>query len=213
MPINQNAMKADAARAKTFLASPAGVLLHELGHHAAANAEGVVPGHVIASGHSGGFRPLHGLGSIGPDCLAFMCAAGALAEDHFCGSILQHRLGPDLQLYVAIRPAAGFETRVFDIIEEWKVAYAGRVAELADCIEVNLDRCTDYVDRRRFLLGEHHIIPSAVLKLPHRRTWTGWLRERHATMGADRRRRIASLCHGDRVLRAGWDLVARRGPL
>ncbi|MCW5691001.1 MAG: hypothetical protein KIT48_01410 [Pseudolabrys sp.] len=205
MPINQSGLKADLFLAETFLASQAGVLLHELGHYVAANAERVVPGHIILTAHSGAFRPLNGLETFDSDHLAFVCAAGALAEHHFCGTILHRRLGPDLAQYVAIRPPADPETRVIDMIEEWKAAYSARMVGLADCIEVNFGRCAGYVDRRRFLMGEHHVIPSAVLKLPYRRTWTGWLGERRATMGSACRRRLGELCNGDSMLRSTSD--------
>lgn len=200
MPIDQRALKADSRLAETFLASQAGVLLHELGHYVAANAEGIVPGHIVLNTHSGGFRPLNWIEASNGDQLAFVCAAGALAEQHFCGTILHRRLGPDLARYVAIRPPSDPETRVIDIIEAWKRAYSGRMTALAACVEVNVDRCMNFVARRRFMLGEHHVIPSAVLKLPYRRPWTGWLGERHATMGTASRRRVVELCKGDHVL-------------
>lgn len=200
MPIDPHALKADARLAETFLASQTGVLLHELGHYVAANAERVVPGHIILAAHSGAFRPLNGLETFDSDRLAFVCAAGALAEQHFCGTTLHRRLGPDLARYVTVRPPADPETRVIDIIEEWKRDYTDRIAALAPCVEVNLDRCMNYVARRRFLMGEHHVIPSAVLKLPYRRSWTSWLRERRATMRPACRRHMVELCKGDHVL-------------
>lgn len=200
MPIDQRTLRADAHLAETFLASQAGVLLHELGHYVAANAECVVPGHIVLTAHGGAFRPLHGMTALNSDQLAFVCAAGALAEQHFCGTILYRRLGPDLARYVAVRPPIDPETRNIDVIDEWKRDYTGRMAALAACVEVNLDRCMDYVAHRRFSMGEHHVIPSIVLNLPYRRSWTGWLGERRTTMGSASRRRVVELCKDDRVL-------------
>lgn len=205
MPIDQRALNADVRLAETFLASQAGVLLHELGHYVAANAERVVAGHIVLTAHSGAFRPRHGMTALNSDQIAFVCAAGALAERHFCGTTLHSRLGADLARYVAIRPPSDPETRVIDVIEEWKRDYTGRMAGLAAYVEVNLDRCMNYVARRRFLIGEVHVIPSTVLKLPYRRTLAGWFSERRATIGTACRRQVATLSRADWVLRSPSD--------
>ena len=202
MKIDQTALKAESLLAETFLASRAGVLLHELGHYVAANAKRAVAGHIILTADSGAFRPLDGMAALDADEIAFVCAAGALAEQHFCGTILHRRLGPDLARYVTVRPPSDPGTRVIDIIEEWKRDYTDRMAQVAACVEMNFDRCMDYVARHRCLIDEHHVIPSVLLKLPYRRSWTGWLNERRATIGTTCRRHVVALCTGDRVLRS-----------
>ena len=202
MIFDRHACKAGPPSADRFLASQAGVLLHELGHYVAANTECVVVGHIVLTDHSGAFRPLDGMASLSSGQLAFVCAAGALAEQHFCQTILHRRLGSDLARYVTIRPPSDPETRVIDIIEEWKRDYAGRMAALAACIEANFERCMDFVAGRRFLIDGLHVIPSAVLQLPHRRTLARWFSERRATMGMVSRRHVITLCTGDRVLRS-----------
>lgn len=200
MRVDWCSLKANARLAEAFLTSQAGVLLHELGHYVAANAERVVAGHIVLTAHSGGFRPLDEMASLGGDQVAFVCAAGALAEQHFCGTILHRRLGPDLARYVAARPPCDPETRVIGIIDEWKQDYGARMAQLAPCVEMNFDRCMDFVARRRFLMGELHVIPSAVFMLPYRRTWAEWLSEMRGTTGATCRWHVATLCTADRIL-------------
>ena len=205
MRVDWCSLKANARLAEAFLTSQAGVLLHELGHYVAANAEVIVSGHIVWTGDSGAFLPLHGLKAPTRDQLAFACAAGALAEQHFCGTILHRRLGQDVARYVKVRPPVNPETTLIDIVDEWKRTYSSRMAKLAACVELNFERCTAYVARRRFVIDEHHAIPSVVLRRPYRRTFLGWLGERLATMETTSRRRLVACCNTDRVLRSASD--------
>jgi hypothetical protein len=89
-------------QAAEFLQSSMGVLLHELGHHAAANDSAHVVGHLIielssdvASGAfsiSDEITPKHAT----TEQLGFTIAAGALAELEFTGITLSQRLLPDV---------------------------------------------------------------------------------------------------------------------
>lgn len=200
MLVDWRSLKANARLAEALLTSQAGVLLHELGHYVAANSEVIVPGHIVLTTDSGAFLPLHGLKAPSSDQFAFACAAGALAEQHFCGTTLHRRLGQDVARYVKVRPPVNPETRLIDIVDDWKRTYSSRMALIAACVEMNFDRCMDFVARRRFLIDELHVIPSAVLKLPYRRTWTAWFSERRATMETACRRHVATLCTADRML-------------
>jgi hypothetical protein len=150
-----------------------GAILHEVGHYAAANADGMVRGHLII--HASSWRAAAGFvpDDISAERLAldrarwsFAASAGLLAEYHFCAKARPRRAQGDI---VAYQAAFGVATADM-IIARWKRDHLARVGALAACIAANFDRCLNYCRTGRFLLGDHHVIPSCMLQSPR---WRG----------------------------------------
>lgn len=184
MPIDETTIRLDRALllhrpelADALLDSQHGTILHELGHYAAANTEGMVRGHLIIHASSAraaaGFVP----DDVSAEQLvsdrarwSFSASAGLLAEYHFCGNGRPRRARGDIVAYQSVFGVAPTE----EIIARWKRDHLARIGTLAACIAANFDRCLTYHRTERFLLGDHHVIPSCMLKSPR---WRG-LRER-----------------------------------
>lgn len=154
-----------------------GTILHEVGHYTAANADGMVRGHLIVHASSAraaaGFVPddisAKQLASD-PARWSLVASAGLLAEHHFCGQTRPARARADIAAYQAVFGLAAANL----IIAGWKRDHLAPIGALADYIAANFDRCVHYCDSNRFLIDDHHVIPSCMLRSPR---WRG-LRQR-----------------------------------
>ncbi len=159
--------------ADALLDSQHGTILHEVSHYTAANADGMIRGHLIIHASSAraaaGFVPddmsAKQLASD-PARWSFVASAGLLAEHHFCGQTRPARARADIAAH-----QAAFGLDVADvIIAGWKRDHLARVGALDECIAGNFDRCVHYCDTNRFLIDDHHVIPSCMLWSPR---WRG----------------------------------------
>ncbi len=150
-----------------------GTILHETGHYVAANAGGMVRGHLIIPASSGraaaGFVP----DDASAERLAsdrarwsFAASAGLLAEYHFCAKARPLRARADIAAYQSVFGLAPADM----IVARWKRDHLARIGALAACIAANFDRCLNYCCTERFLLRDHHVIPSCKLQSPR---WRG----------------------------------------
>ncbi|MCK1597951.1 hypothetical protein [Bradyrhizobium sp. 164] len=163
--------------ADAFLDGRLGAILHEVAHYAAANASGMVRGHLIIHASSeraaAGFVPDdESAEQLRSDRArwSFAASAGLLAEFYFCGNGRPRRAQGDVAAYQAVFGLAPAE----EIIARWKRDHLARVGALTACIATNFERCLNYCRSERFLLGDHHVIPSCMLQPPRWR----WLSER-----------------------------------
>jgi hypothetical protein len=179
MPVARDLFYSDPVLAMTFIESRAGVILHEEAHYVAANADGPVAGHLIVedgdgASCSGAFAfdkaHLKRLGASAERC-AFISAAGAVAEFHFCDRTNVRRLGPDIDSYCSLLSSVDRGLSVKTVVAWWQQNYLTRIEALAGCIESNFDLCMAFCRSDRFLLNGHHVIPSCVLEPPRRRSW------------------------------------------
>ena len=171
-----------------------GALLHEVSHYVAANADGMVRGHLIVHASSGraaaGFVP----DDVSAERLAsdrarwsFAASAGLLAEFYFCGNGRPRRAQGDIVAYQSVFGLAPTE----EIIARWKRDHLARIGALAACIAANFDRCVNQCRTRSFLLGDFHVVPSCMLQSPRRRglserldeaVWTYPIKERRRAL-------------------------------
>jgi len=152
-------------------------LLHELGHWSAANEHGLISGHLIIGdrdddGCVGAFAlDDKSQRTISADAkrLAFVAAAGAVAELYFCDNTKPSRLGPDIESYLWSSPH--LDPRLSDktVVSIWHNDYSPRIEALSGCINTNFDKCTALCLSNRFRLQGYHVIPSWVLLPPERR--------------------------------------------
>lgn len=179
MPIDRHRLCSDKRAAKKFLLSQAGVLLHELGHHIAANETNLVAGHLmIEASHdettSGRFVIVDDyLPRPDVDECAFISAAGAMAELYFCDLTSPARLGPDIAAFRTVLAWIDPKLTNAGLISRWKHEYSTRFAALTNALDTNFDICHQLCEQGDFLLDGVHVIPSYVLVTP-------FLRERHA---------------------------------
>jgi hypothetical protein len=177
MPITRELFYRDSAASMAFAESRWGVLLHELGHWAAANEKDLISGHLIIEDRDD-FRCVGAFalddmsqGKISADAKrrSFVAAAGAVAELYFCDRTKPGRLGPDIESYLSSSPH--LDPRLSDktVVSTWHNDYLPRVEALAGCIDVNFDRCAALLLSNRFLLHGYHVIPSCMLRPPARR--------------------------------------------
>lgn len=177
MPIDRELLRANAELAAAFLDSGRGTILHEVGHYVAANIVGMLSGHLIVSARSERSAAAFVFDDRSARCLAFhperaslVSSAGFLAEQHFCGQARIARSRNDIAAYQSM-----FGVYPPDIVvAHWKRDNLDLIAAHHACIATNFDRCLNYCRTERFLLGDHHVIPSCVLRSPR---WRG-LRER-----------------------------------
>lgn len=173
MPINRKLLHADAKAAKAFLDSRKGTILHEAGHYVAANMAGMLSGHLIVSATSERAAAAFVFDDRSAPCLAsyperaaLVSAAGFLAEYYFCGEARILRSRNDIATYQSM---FGFCTADM-VVARWKRDYLDHFALQAACIENNFDRCVRYCGSNRFLIDNHHVIPSCMLRSPR---WQG----------------------------------------
>ncbi len=171
-----------------------GTILHEVSHYTAANADGMIRGHLIIHASSAraaaGFVPDDKSAkqlAADPARRAFVASAGLLAEHHFCGKTRPARARADIAPYQVVFGLAAADL----IIARWKQDHLARIGALASCIQANFDRCVHYCDTNRFLIDDHHVIPSCMLQSPRWRglrarldeaVWTYPLRERRRAL-------------------------------
>jgi hypothetical protein len=177
MPVTRELFYSDSASSMAFVESRSGVLLHEIGHWAAANEHGLISGHLIIEDRD----DAHCVGAFALDDLSqrnlaadakrcsFVAAAGAITELYFCDRTKPGRLGPDIESYLSSSPY--LDPRLSDktVVSTWHNNYLPRIEALAACIDANFDRCLALCLSNRFLLQGYHIIPSWMLKPPSRR--------------------------------------------
>lgn len=193
MPIDRETLRGSGDAAHAFLTSQRGAILHEVGHYVAANLDGLVRGHLIirADGSSGAFvpdDPSSRLVASDPTRWSLVASAGAMAEYHFCGKARIGAARSDIEAYQSM---FGF-SHVDLIIAGWRRKHLERLAAHARCIEANFDRCVGYCHDNRFLIGNHHVIPSCRLRSPRWRrlserlyeaVWTYPIKERRRALG------------------------------
>lgn len=174
MPVTRESFYNDTASARAFLESRSGVLLHEIGHWAAANEHGLISGHLIIGDRDddrcvGAFalddtsqREL----AVDAKRRSFVAAAGAVAELYFCDNTKPSRLGPDIESYLMSSPH--LDPRVSDktVVSIWHNDYSPRIEALAGCININFDKCAAFCLSNRFLFQGYHVIPSCILRAP-----------------------------------------------
>lgn len=154
-----------------------GAILHEVSHYTAANADGMVSGHLVIHASfaraAAGFVPddisAKQLASD-PARRSFVASAGLLGEHHFCGRTRPARARADIAAYQTVFGRAAADL----IIARWKRDHLARISALAGCIEANFDRCVHFCNTNKYLIEDHHVIPSWMLKTPR---WRG-LRKR-----------------------------------
>jgi hypothetical protein len=190
MPIDRELLHKNPDAARAFLTSQSGAILHELGHYVAANLDCMIRGHLVikAGGSSGAFAldaPSAELVSSDPARWSLVTSAGVLAEYHFCG---ETRIGAARSDIDAYGSRFGL-SKVNSIIARWKRDHLACIAAHAACIEANFDRCITYCRSGRFLLGEHHVIPTCVFRRPRWRGPYARLQEFRLTYPDKRRRR------------------------
>jgi|SRR5665213_32221 len=176
MPIDRKQLWKSQSNARRFLQSQTGVLLHELGHHAAANERSPVVGHLLIEAQdsettSGRFAFSDEYKKrLEVDRCAFISAAGAMTELYFCNLTAPFRLGPDIVAFCSllkwIDPTITTET----LIGIWHDRYADRMGKLAEVIERNFDRCRHICATNDCLMDGVHVIPTYLLDSPHRRS-------------------------------------------
>ncbi|BAR57865.1 hypothetical protein NK6_4699 [Bradyrhizobium diazoefficiens] len=180
MPINETTMRLDRDLlhrrpdlADALLDGQHGTILHEVSHYTAANADGIVRGHLVIHASSAraaaGFVPDDILAkqlASDPARRSFVASAGLLAEHHFCGKTRPLRARADIAAHQAVFGLASADL----IIAHWKQDYLPRIGALAGCVAANFDRCVHYCDTNRFLIDDHHVIPSCMLRSPR---WRG----------------------------------------
>lgn len=171
-----------------------GTILHEVSHYTAANADGIVRGHLVIHASSAraaaGFVPddlsAKQLASD-PARWSFVASAGLLAEHHFCGKTRPARARADIAAHQAVFGLASADL----IIARWKQDYLPRIGALAGYVAANFDRCVHYCHSNRFLIDDHHVIPSCMLWSPRWRglcarldeaVWTYPVRERRLVL-------------------------------
>lgn len=192
MPIDRELLHAHPEYAKAFLDSRDGTILHEAGHYVAANIVGMLSGHLIVSAKSeraaAAFvfddRSARSL-SLHPERASLVSSAGFLAEYHFCGQARIARSRNDIAAYQSMFGVCPADT----VVARWKRDHLGRVAAHAACIEGNFDRCVRYCNSNRFLIGDHHVIPSCVMRSPRWRSPSARLEEAVWTYPKKARRR------------------------
>ena len=201
MPLDETTMQLDRDLlhrrpdlADALLDGQHGTILHEVSHYTAANADGMVRGHLVIHASSAraaaGFVPddmsAKQLASD-PARRSFVASAGLLGEHHFCGQTRPARARADIAAHQAVFGLAAADL----IIAGWKRDHLARIGALAGCIAANVDRCVHYCDTHKFLINDHHVIPSCMLRSPRRRglrarldeaVWTYPLKERRQAL-------------------------------
>jgi hypothetical protein len=192
MPIDRELLRGRAEAAEAFLDSRDGAILHEVGHYVAANIGGPISGHLIVSARvervAGAFVPddpsARDIASD-PARWSLMSSAGVLSEYHFCGSARLRRARGDVEAYQSMFGLSSVDL----IVARWKHEHLKDIVAHTACINENFDRCVLYCRDGKFLLGEHHVIPSCMLWPPYRRDHYARLRELTVTYPIKQRRR------------------------
>jgi hypothetical protein len=211
MPVTRELFYSDSASSMAFVESRSGVMLHEIGHWAAANERGLISGHLIIEDRDdarcvGAFAlDNRSQKKIAADAKrhSFVAAAGAITELYFCDRTKPGRLGPDVESYLSSSPHVDPRLSDKTVVSTWHNNYVPRIEALAACIDANFDRCSALCLSNRFLLQGYHIIPSCMLKPPARRglfeslyemvrTWPKKARSRALEQYLAERRRLRS---------------------
>lgn len=192
MPIDGELLHAHPEHAKAFLDSRDGTILHEAGHYVAANIVGMLSGHLIVSAKSERAAAAFVFDDRSARCLALyperaslVSSAGFLAEYHFCGQARIARSRNDIAAYQSMFGVCPADM----VVARWKRDHLDCIASHHACIEKNFDRCLRYCGSNRFLIDDHHVIPSCMLQSPRWRGPRGWLDEAVWTYRMNGRRR------------------------
>jgi hypothetical protein len=176
MPIHREQLWKSQLKARRFLQSQAGVLLHELGHHAAANERSLVVGHLLiealdSDATSGSFAFSDEYKKqLKVDQCAFISAAGAMTELYFCNLTGPFRLGPDIVAFCSLLKWINPTITTEALIGIWHDRYADRMGKVAGVIERNFDRCRQLCATNDYLMDGVHVIPTYILDTPYRRS-------------------------------------------
>jgi hypothetical protein len=174
MPVTRELFYRDSAASMAFAESRWGVLLHELGHWAAANEQGLISGHLIIEDRDD-FRCVGAFvlddtsqKTISADAKrrSFVAAAGAVTELHFCDRTKPGRLGPDIESYLSSSPPLDPHLCDKTVVSMWQNDYLRRIEAFSGCIDTNFDKCAALCLSNRFLFQGYHVIPSCILQAP-----------------------------------------------
>jgi hypothetical protein len=177
MPVTRELFYRNSAASIAFVESRWGVLIHELGHWAAANEKDLISGHLIIE-DGDDFRCVGAFAlddmsqrklSADAERRSFVAAAGAVTELYFCDSTTPGRLGADIDSYLSSSPHLDPRLSGKTVVSMWHNAYLPCVEALAECIDANFDKCAALLISNRFLLQGYHVIPSCMLRPPARR--------------------------------------------
>lgn len=192
MPIDRELLHANAELAAAFLDSRKGTILHEAGHYVAANIVGMLSGHLIVSAKSERSAAAFVFDDRSARCLAFhperaslVSSAGFLAEHSFCGQARIARSRNDIAAYQSMFGVYSADM----VVAHWKRDHLDRIAAHQACIETNFDRCLRYCESGKFLIDDHHVIPSCMLRSPRWRGLRARFDEAVWTYPMDARRR------------------------
>jgi hypothetical protein len=169
MSIDRELLWKSKSAAKQFLQSQAGVILHELGHYAAANESSLVVGHLLVDAldcetPSGKFAFSDEYKrQLDVERCAFISVAGAMAELYFCDLTAPFRLRPDIAAYCSLLKWIDPKVTMESLIGIWHDRYAARIGGLASNIEANFENCIQLCATDAFLLDGVHVIPSYLL--------------------------------------------------
>jgi hypothetical protein len=173
MPLDRKLLRTNPMAADIFLGSYEGAILHELGHYVAANLDGQIRGHIIMPAttdrYSGAFVPDDHSAELlrsDPARWALVSSAGVMTEYHFCGRAKVGAARGDIAAYQSVFGLVRDDI----IVARWKRDHLDRIAAHAACIEHNFDLCAHYCRSNWFRIGDHHVIPSCVLRSPQ---WRG----------------------------------------
>jgi hypothetical protein len=178
--------------ATAFLNSQKGAILHEVGHYVAANLDGLVRGHIIIPVDNdrsfGAFVPDDPSAELLSSNLvrwSLVSSAGIMAEHHFCNHAKIGSAKADIAAY-----QSRFGPMPADlIVARWKRDHLDRIAAHTACIKNDFDRCARYCRSNRFRIGDHHVIPSCVIRSPRWRSPSERLDEVVWTYPIEARRR------------------------
>ena len=152
-----------------FLTSLSGVVLHELGHYAAANLITHVVGHIVVERSPGDpkgafifYEPT--LIAPNPESLGFVFAAGGMAEIEFAGITNPNRLRSDIAAFEALLADVSPELGPTGLIGYWLTQYQPQFSTLADLVETNFSTCQQLLQSGSYRIGGYDIIPSYLLQ-------------------------------------------------
>lgn len=180
MSIDRELLWKSKSAAKEFLQGHAGVILHELGHYAAANESSLVVGHLLVDaldyktpGGKFAFSDEYKR-QLDVDRCAFISAAGAMAELHFCDLTAPFRLRPDIVAFCSLLKWIDPKVTTERLIGIWHNRYAARMGGIASNIEMNFEKCIQMCATEAILLDGVHVIPSYLLDPPCLRSQKEW---------------------------------------
>jgi hypothetical protein len=152
-----------------LLDSPDGIALHEVGHHAAANAENLIIGHIVVERSEtcprGAFVISDALcpPQPTPQQLGFTFAAGAMAELTFSGITNPFRLLSDIRAFTGLLDESSPRMNSAALIGLWSELYKAKFEDISDAVEQNFRRCQAILRSSAYRIAGYDVIPSHLL--------------------------------------------------